>query len=178
MRCQRLATSIVAFMVVVTVACALNVGFAGHQEQPTNQPPAAEKADQRVNGAPATSTVAEDQADAAIDKMIASYDLKPHPLLPIPDNPPPHEGAMIGIPYVVEPPDLLLVEVLEALPGQPISGERLVRPDGTISLGFYGEVPVRGLTLDQVKVAIIKHLRGFMTDYSLGLKKPIEESER
>src|SRR5262249_34228226 len=35
--------------------------------------------------------------------------------------------------YVVEPPDLLLVEVLEALPGRPISGERLVRPDGSIS---------------------------------------------
>src|SRR5207253_179463 len=44
--------------------------------------------------------------------------------------------------YVVEPPDLLLVEVLEALPGRPISGERLVRPDGRISLGFYGDVYV------------------------------------
>ena len=78
--------------------------------------------------------------------MIADYDLTPHPLVAIPDNPPPHEGAMISLPLVVEPPDLVVVEVLEALPGRPISGERLVRPDGTISLGFYGEVPVRGLT--------------------------------
>ena len=46
--------------------------------------------------------------------------------------------------YVLEPPDLVLVEVLEALPGRPISGERLVRPDGKISLGFYGEVYVAG----------------------------------
>ena len=48
--------------------------------------------------------------------------------------------------YVVEPPDLLVVEVLEALPGRPISGERLVRPDGKISLGFYGDLYVAGLT--------------------------------
>ncbi|HZW34527.1 MAG TPA: sigma-70 family RNA polymerase sigma factor, partial [Isosphaeraceae bacterium] len=48
--------------------------------------------------------------------------------------------------YVVDPPDMLLVEVLEALPGRPISGERLVRPDGKISLGFYGEISVAGLT--------------------------------
>ena len=47
--------------------------------------------------------------------------------------------------YVVEPPDLVLVELLEGLPGRPISGERLVRPDGTISLGWYGDVYVAGL---------------------------------
>src|SRR3974377_716892 len=29
--------------------------------------------------------------------------------------------------YVVEPPDLIVVEVLEALPGRPITGERLPR---------------------------------------------------
>ena len=54
---------------------------------------------------------------------------------------------MIDIPYVIEPPDIIVVEVLEALPGRPITGERLVRPDGTISLGFYGDVHVRGLTI-------------------------------
>ena len=60
--------------------------------------------------------------------MLEAYDLKPHPEPPIPDDPPPHEGAMIDTPeYVIEPPDLVLVEVLEALPGRPISGERLVR---------------------------------------------------
>ena len=44
--------------------------------------------------------------------------------------------------YVVEPPDILIVEVLESLPGRPITGERLVKPDGKISLGFYGEIYV------------------------------------
>src|SRR5262249_17400423 len=43
-------------------------------------------------------------------------------------------------PAEVKVGDRLLVEVLEALPGRPISGERLVRPDGTISLGFYGNL--------------------------------------
>src|SRR4051812_3154481 len=59
----------------------------------------------------------------------------------------PREFSKVSMPeYVVEPPDLILVEVLEALPGRPISGERLVRPDGKISLGFYGELYVAGLT--------------------------------
>jgi len=74
-----------------------------------------------------------------------------------------------GPPHVVEPPDLLLVEVLQALPGRPISGERLVRPDGTISLGFYGDVQVAGLTVRQVKEKVIQHLRKFLSDESLDL---------
>src|SRR5262249_8288774 len=71
--------------------------------------------------------------------------------------------------YVVEPPDMLLVEVLEALPGRPISGERLVRPDGKISLGFYGDVYVAGLTVAEVKEKIVLHLRKFINDETLGL---------
>jgi polysaccharide export outer membrane protein len=71
--------------------------------------------------------------------------------------------------YVVEPPDLLIVEVLDALPGRPISGERLVRPDGKISLGFYGDIFVAGLALPEVKTKVIKHLMKFLTDEALGL---------
>ena len=70
--------------------------------------------------------------------------------------------------YVVEPPDLLIVEVLEALPGRPISGERLVRPDGKISLGFYGDVYVAGLTIPEVKEKIVLHLRKYLTDEASG----------
>jgi protein involved in polysaccharide export with SLBB domain len=76
---------------------------------------------------------------------------------------------MINLPNTVEPPDMVLVEVLEALPDRPISGERLVRPDGKISLGFYGDVDARGLTVEQLKVAIIKHLRNDLYDIALGL---------
>jgi RNA polymerase sigma factor (sigma-70 family) len=71
--------------------------------------------------------------------------------------------------YVIEPPDLLLVEVLEALPGRPISGERLVRPDGNISLGFYGDVYVAGLKIPQAKEKIVRHLQKFLEDETLGL---------
>jgi RNA polymerase sigma factor (sigma-70 family) len=79
------------------------------------------------------------------------------------------EPQNFGPPHVIAPPDLLMVEVLEALPGRPISGERLVRPDGTISLGFYGDVQVAGLTLLEAKEKIIRHLVPFLNDESLGL---------
>src|SRR3954451_23440333 len=82
----------------------------------------------------------------------------------------PTEFKKVSMPdYVVEPPDLVLVEVLEALPGRPISGERLVRPDGKISLGFYGDVYVAGLTIPEIKEKVIFHLRKFLTDEVLGL---------
>jgi RNA polymerase sigma factor (sigma-70 family) len=74
-----------------------------------------------------------------------------------------------GLAHIIGPPDLLLVEVLEALPGRPISGERLVRPDGTISLGFYGDVEVAGLTIPEAKEKIVTHLRKSLSDESLGL---------
>jgi protein involved in polysaccharide export with SLBB domain len=64
---------------------------------------------------------------------------------------------------------MLLVEVLEALPGRPISGERLVRPDGSISLGFYGDIQVAGLTIPEIKEKIVLHLRKYLEDEVLGL---------
>jgi polysaccharide biosynthesis/export protein len=71
--------------------------------------------------------------------------------------------------HVVEPPDLLLVELLEGLPGRPISGERLVRPDGKISLGWYGDLYVAGKTVREIKADLIKHLQRFFHDEQLGL---------
>ncbi len=77
--------------------------------------------------------------------------------------------------YIIEPPDLIIVEVLEALPGRPISGERLVRPDGKISLGFYGEVYVAGLSISEAKEKIVLHLRGYLNDKVLGLTDSDDE---
>jgi polysaccharide export outer membrane protein len=81
----------------------------------------------------------------------------PHPHHVIPSVPGvPREGAKAALPpYVIEPPDILLVRFtrVPALP-QPIDGQHLVRPDGTIYLGTYGSVPVAGLTLDQAIDAI------------------------
>jgi polysaccharide export outer membrane protein len=82
----------------------------------------------------------------------------------------PREFDKVSMPdYVLEAPDMVLVEVLEALAGRPISGERLVRPDGKISLGFYGDVYVAGLTVPEAKEKIILHLRKHLTDEALGL---------
>jgi protein involved in polysaccharide export with SLBB domain len=107
------------------------------------------------------------------DPMIAT--IKPRPLPPIPDDPSPHEGALFELPYTIDSPDLLLIEVLEALPGRPIGGEKLVRPDGSVSLGFYGEVHVRGLTIAQAKEKIVRHLRSFLIDEVLGLKDQVND---
>jgi polysaccharide export outer membrane protein len=63
-------------------------------------------------------------------------------------------------PYVVEPPDILLVSLLPtlALTGAPVEGNHLVRPDGTIGIGVYGSVYVAGLTLDEVRDAVANQL--------------------
>lgn len=47
---------------------------------------------------------------------------------------------------------------------QAISGEHLVRPDGTVALGIYGQVFVAGLTLSEVKQAVEAHLSQYMHD--------------
>ena len=52
---------------------------------------------------------------------------------------------------------------MEDLAGkQLISGEHLVRPDGTVSLGIYGQVGVAGMTLDCVKRAVEQRLAQFI----------------
>lgn len=80
--------------------------------------------------------------------------LHPHP-------PAPHEHARVTLPpYVIDPPDVLIVESGVSLRDQPIRGQHLVRPDGTINLGIYGAVYVTGLTLDQAKDAIARQLAG------------------
>ncbi len=90
----------------------------------------------------------------------------------------PTELAMISLPeYVIEPPDVLIVnavlrdkdgpapavgevdkrpfaDTVRTLPIQPVFQEYAVRPDGSVFFGVYGSVPVAGLTLKQAAVAI------------------------
>ncbi|GIX05499.1 MAG: hypothetical protein KatS3mg114_1368 [Planctomycetaceae bacterium] len=47
---------------------------------------------------------------------------------------------------------------------QPIMGEHLVRPDGRVSLGIYGEVFVAGMTIPEVQQTLTEHLRQFIQD--------------
>jgi polysaccharide export outer membrane protein len=63
-------------------------------------------------------------------------------------------------PYHIEPLDVLQVLVAGAIPDWPISGQVAVDPSGWIDLGpVYGKVQVGGLTLEEVKASIIKHLK-------------------
>ena len=45
---------------------------------------------------------------------------------------------------------------------QQIRGEHLVRPDGTIGLGVYGQAYVAGLTLEQARAAVEAQLAKYL----------------
>jgi polysaccharide export outer membrane protein len=101
--------------------------------------------------------------------------------VPPPDAVPCELSKITLPPYVIEAPDNLLVEVIlrgrgkpdealkdkddaqnpfttRGLPIQPISGPFQVRIDGTIGLGFWGSIPVAGLTLDQAAEMVRQHV--------------------
>jgi polysaccharide export outer membrane protein len=105
--------------------------------------------------------------------------------VPPPGEVPTEMGKITLPPYVIEAPDVLLVEVVlrgkgkdtdtledmakagapkpsadsvRGLPIQPVSGQFPVRMDGTVAFGFWGSVPVAGLTLDQAADLIRQHL--------------------
>lgn len=63
-------------------------------------------------------------------------------------------------PYVVEPPDILLIQASNriTLMLQSITGQHLVGPDGTINLGIYGKIRVAGMTTDQIADAVANRL--------------------
>ncbi len=99
----------------------------------------------------------------------------PTPLPPVPPPPHGHDGGVevVGPPpteltkqamprYVIEPPDVLAVQYplptdLESFP-QAVNFQALVKPDGTITLGIYGDVYVGGMTLDQARYAVSQKL--------------------
>lgn len=54
------------------------------------------------------------------------------------------------------------VSLSQGRAGQRISGPHLIQPDGFISLGTYGRVPVTGLTLAEAKAAIEAHLSNYL----------------
>src|SRR5207249_5394776 len=91
------------------------------------------------------------------------------PAGPGPDTP--RECAKRALsPYIIEPPDILLVQASEAITlpkTQPIAGTHLVRPDGTIGLGVYGSVFVAGLTLEQARDAIAAQIQQRVPNFSV-----------
>jgi polysaccharide export outer membrane protein len=112
------------------------------------------------------------------------------PLTP-PEPPPtsnvPRELEKVTLPrYVIEPPDILLIEgvklvpksphliealdvllirVIGNLPDQPIDGEYAVESDGTVNLGpSYGRVKIVDLTIEESEDAIRNALGRILTD--------------
>jgi polysaccharide export outer membrane protein len=88
----------------------------------------------------------------------------------------PTELNMITLPpYAIGSPDILLIDVYTlprdkggpatVLGPQPITREHLVRPDGTVNLGIWGSVSVAGLTTDQAKEAIRRHVFNVMQNH-------------
>jgi polysaccharide export outer membrane protein len=103
-----------------------------------------------------------------------------------PEGPSPRELTKISLPtYVIEPPDVLLIDAVKVvpkppyhiepldtleifvqgtLPDQNIAGPYPVEADGTIMLGpAYGAIKVSDLTLAEAREAIREHLEGILT---------------
>lgn len=109
---------------------------------------------------------------------------------PPPTSPVPRELEMVSLPrYVIEPPDILLINAIKIVPkpphkiepfdqilirvdGTPVPGEIAnafsVDPEGTVDLGpAYGKVKVIGLTIDQAKDEVRKQLSQILVDFQL-----------
>ena len=63
-------------------------------------------------------------------------------------------------PYKAEPLDVLYVALANAIPNEPLAGQISVEPDGTINLGasYGGSVSVVGKTIPEIKALLEKHL--------------------
>jgi len=110
-----------------------------------------------------------------------------HDVIPLPPVDIPRELTKVALPsYVIEPPDILLIDavsvipkgphsinpldvlniqVTPTLPERPIAGPYVVEAEGTINLGpDYGAVRVVGMTLDEAAAAIKEHISDIIRD--------------
>ena len=99
----------------------------------------------------------------------------------------PHELSKVALPdYVIEPPDVLLINAAKlvprppyrlepldsviiqakgALPTEPLAGEFVIEPEGRVNLGrSYGTVSIAGMTADEAKIVIEKQLKEILAD--------------
>ena len=69
-------------------------------------------------------------------------------------------------PYKVEPLDVLLVHLANPVRDEPLSGLITVEPDGTINLGpaYKGAVQVAGMTIPEVTRVVEAHLKKTLND--------------
>jgi polysaccharide export outer membrane protein len=99
----------------------------------------------------------------------------------------PRELDMVSLPpYVIEPPDILMINAIKIVPKSPhkvepfdallirvlgtltpgeIADGFFVNPEGAVDLGpSYGQVKVAGLTIDEARAAIQRHLSLVLED--------------
>ncbi len=111
---------------------------------------------------------------------------------PNPEQMPAKELAKITLPaYVIEPPDILLVDALRVVPKppfrtqsfdtlqvivegtlleQPINGLYVVEPGGMLDLGpSYGKVMVGGQSLEEAQDSVFRHLKRVLRDPQVSL---------
>jgi polysaccharide export outer membrane protein len=68
-------------------------------------------------------------------------------------------------PYKLEPLDTVVITAKAPLPNEPLAGEVVIEPDGRVNLGpKYGTVSLAGLTVDEAKAAVEKQLGELLGD--------------
>jgi polysaccharide export outer membrane protein len=73
-------------------------------------------------------------------------------------------------PYRLEPLEVLTINVSDTLKGEPITGQFMISPEGSVNLGYnYGSVRVGGLSLDQAQQAIFNHLSNILKNPNVNL---------
>lgn len=93
-------------------------------------------------------------SDAGLPGHKVHWKRPPHRAFPVYPGVPSEMNPTLLPPYVIGPPDVLLIQSRHALVTHPIQGQHLIRPDGTIGLSIYGSPVVAGLTLEQAKEVI------------------------
>ena len=101
------------------------------------------------------------------------------PQLGIIDPHQPRELDMVSQPqHVVEPPDELEINVRPTIPDLTTTSTLVVRADGMVDLGFYGDAYVAGLTLEQAELKIAQHLAAASAQRRSPIKGTIEVAAR
>jgi protein involved in polysaccharide export with SLBB domain len=115
---------------------------------------------------------------------------EPYPITPpeaLPNSPVPRELDMVSLPpYVIEPPDILMINAVKIVPkpphvlepfdgvlirvansfsDAPIADAFVIDPEGMVDLGpTYGRVSLSGLTVDEAQDAVRRHLASIIDD--------------
>jgi polysaccharide export outer membrane protein len=182
----RLAVIAVALVCISTIAFAQRPSSKSpartNQKTDSAAPPAAAKA------AAPTSDVDQPAANGDIQRQISELEKQAARLqsqierLRAQSRPPSEKTGRISLPpYIVEPPDVLLIDSLRVIPkapfkiqpldvlqievvgtkhDQPIKGLFLIEPGGMVNLGpGYGKAKVSGLSLEEAADAITAQLK-------------------